>query len=116
MDESLALALVRAFVAKLNAHQVDGLYALMTDDHRCVDAFGAAVQGRDVVCHAWRAYFTRVPDYHIACEQVLSGGSTIAIFGTASGTFRQDGDVDPVQRWEVPAAWNVVVRGTSVAA
>ncbi len=116
MEETLALELVRAFVAKINAHQADGLYELMTNDHRCVDAFGTAVQGREMVRQAWRAYFLEVPDYHIACEQVISGGTTIAIFGTVSGTVSQAGHLAPAQRWEVPAAWNVVVRGTRVAA
>jgi ketosteroid isomerase-like protein len=116
MDESLALALVRAFVAKINAHQVDGLYALMTDDHRYVDAFGAVAQGRAVMRHAWSRYFTQVPDYSITCDQVLSGGDTIAIFGKAGGTDNQAGQLDPTHRWEVPAVWKVVVRGTRVAA
>ena len=116
MEESLALEVVRALVTKMNAHDAAGLYDLMTNDHRCVDAFGTAVQGRGVVRHAWSEYFTRMPDYAIACEQVLSGGSIIAIFGTASGTDTQDGQLDPTHRWEVPAVWKVVVRGTRVAA
>ncbi len=114
IEETLTLQLVRAFVAKINAHQADGLYELMTHDHRCVDAFGGAEAGRGVsrlagVFHPG----TGLPD------RLRAGalwGDTIALFGTASGTVSQDGDVDPVQRWEVPAAWNVVVRGTRVAA
>jgi hypothetical protein len=42
IEETLTLQLVRAFVAKLNAHQADGWYELMTHDHRCVDAFCGA--------------------------------------------------------------------------
>jgi hypothetical protein len=72
IEETLTLQLVRAFVAKLNAHQADGLYELMTPT-TIAASMPSAVQGRDVVCQAWRAYFTQVLDYRIACEQVLSG-------------------------------------------
>ncbi len=44
MEDSLALQVVRAFVRKINAHNVHGLYELMTDDHRLVGAFGVAMQ------------------------------------------------------------------------
>jgi ketosteroid isomerase-like protein len=115
MEESLALQVVRAFVAKMNAHTVDGLSTLMTDDHRLVTAEGAVMQGRNMVCQRWTAYFTKVPEYAIICEQVIAEGQTIAIFGKARGSAALDGQMDAVTRWEVPAAWKVVVRGTHVA-
>ncbi len=115
MEDSLALGVVRAFVAKINAHQADGLYDLMTDQHRFVDAFGPSAQGRAVLRQVWSEYFTRVPDYSITCEQVLSGGDTIAIFGNAGGSDSQHAPLHLARRWEVPAAWKVIVRGTRVA-
>ena len=115
MEESLALQVVRAFVAKINAHMVDALYELMTDDHLFVDAVGNAQQGRDVVRQAWIAYFTMVPDYYIVSTQVISEGETIAIFGSAGGTYSHNGQLDATNRWEVPTAWKVVVHGTRVA-
>ena len=115
MEESLALEVVRAFVAKINAHRVDGIYELMTADHLFVDGLGTAQQGRDAMRPAWSAYFAMVPDYYIACEQVLSEGETVAIFGRAGGTYSPDGQLHPANRWEVPVAWKAVVRGTRVA-
>lgn len=115
MEESLALQVVRAFIAKINAHAVAGLCELMTEDHRCVDVFGATGQGREAMRHAWQAYFTTVPDYRIAGKHVISEDQTIAIFGTVSGTYRDDTAGHPAQRWEVSAAWKAVVRGTRVA-
>ncbi len=115
MEDSLALQVVRAYVRKINAHNVDELYELMTADHRLVDAFGAAMHGREIVRETWGTYFKRVLDYAITCEQFISGGNTIAIFGTASGTTRPEDQLSPAHRWSVPAAWKVVVRGTRVA-
>lgn len=115
MEESLALQVVRAFIAKINAHTADGVAALMTDDHRCVDTFGAAGQGRDVVRHAWQAHFTTVPDYRIVCQHIISEDYIVAIFGTMSGTSQQQDTPHASQGWQVPAVWKAVVRGTRVA-
>jgi ketosteroid isomerase-like protein len=43
------LELVRAFVGRINAHDVDGLAALMTEDHRFIDSLGQIVRGREAV-------------------------------------------------------------------
>ncbi len=115
MEESLALQVVRAFVAKINAHNVEGLYELMTNDHVYVDALGARQQGRHVIRQAWMVHFALVPDYYITSAQVLSEGETIAIFGRAGGTYSHRGQLHAANRWEAPAAWKVVVRGTRVA-
>ena len=36
---------VRRFIELINAHYVDGLYNLMIEDHKFVDALGEVVQG-----------------------------------------------------------------------
>jgi ketosteroid isomerase-like protein len=115
VEESLALQVVRAFVAKINAHKADALYDLMTEDHLFVDALGSAQQGRELARQGWIAHFNMTPDYYIACDKVLSEGETIAIFGRAGGTYSHNGQLRPANRWEAPAAWKVVVRGTRVA-
>jgi ketosteroid isomerase-like protein len=115
VEESLALQVVRAFVSKVNGHNVEGLHELMTPDHLFVDALGVVQHGRDVVRQAWKVYFAMVPDYSIASSHVLSEGETIAIFGRAGGTYSQSGEMQAANRWEAPAAWKVVVRGTRVA-
>jgi hypothetical protein len=39
----------------------------------------------------------------------------VVLLGRASGTFVQDGELKPENRWSVPAAWRVVVDAQSVA-
>jgi ketosteroid isomerase-like protein len=40
---------VRRFIELINTQDVDGLYNLMTEDHRFVDALSEVVQGRDMM-------------------------------------------------------------------
>lgn len=115
MEESLALQVVRAFIAKINAHTADGLYALMTADHRCIDTFGPAGQGRDPVRHAWRAYFTNVPDYGIVCQHVIAEDQTVVVFGTVSATYHHQEAPHAATHRVVPAVWKAMVHGTRVA-
>jgi hypothetical protein len=42
-------------------------------------------------------------------------GNTVALFGRAWGTIVQNGELKPENRFDVPAAWRVVVRGDLVA-
>jgi hypothetical protein len=55
---------VRAFVERINAHDNDGLIALMSPRYAFIDSLGNKfpyAKARD----GWRHYFTMVPDYWI---------------------------------------------------
>ena len=52
MDSTLEVAL--AFVERIKAQDVEGLCALMTEDHRFVDSLGAEVVGRERMRQARR--------------------------------------------------------------
>ena len=99
------LDVVLAFVARINAHDVGGLAALMSTDHRHVDALGAVVTGRDTMIQAWMAYFQMVPDYHIAVSRSFADGGEVVLLGSARGTYTRDGRLDPSNEWHTPAAW-----------
>jgi ketosteroid isomerase-like protein len=105
----------RAFVDRINAHDVPGLVALMTADHRFVDSLGNVVDGREAMKGGWAAYFGMVPDYKLATEQWLADGSTAVLLGTASGTYSPDDSLDPKRRWTTPVACRAVVHGNEVA-
>lgn len=115
MEESLALQVVRAFIAKINAHTADGVYALLTADHWCVDTFGPTGQGRDPVRLAWQVHFANVPEYRIVCQHVIAEDQTVVVFGTVSGTDRHAAARHAATPRAVPAVWKAVVQGTRVA-
>jgi ketosteroid isomerase-like protein len=104
-----------AFVAAINSRDPDAVAALMTDDHRFIDAEGNAVVGRAAMRAGWQVYFAWFPDYELEVEQVASEGTTTALFGYASGTPTREGQPAPDLRFSVPAAWLAVVEGGLVA-
>ena len=104
-----------AFVAKINAHDVEGLVALMTPDHVFVDALDNTFRGADKMREGWKLYFTWFPDYAIEVTAEFDKGNAIAMFGRARGTFAVDGKLARENFWEIPAAWRAVVKDGRVA-
>jgi ketosteroid isomerase-like protein len=103
------LDLALAFVARINAHDVPGLAALMSTDHRFVDSLGAVVTGRDKMAKAWSAYFRMVPDYHIVVDRSFADEEQVVLLGSARGTYTRDGSLNPSNEWQTPAAWRALV-------
>ena len=115
MSERKPADVVLSFVEKINAHEVEELCGLMAEDHVFVDSQGKVVRGRESMRQAWRGYFAWFPDYKICVTETLQEGNTVALFGSASGTYCVNGRLLPENRWEIPAAWRAVVRDGLVA-
>lgn len=101
-------AIVHAFIERINAHDVDGIVAAMTPDHRFVDSLGAVFTGRETLRHGWQAYFALVSNYRITIEDVVEAPSVILVLGHAAGHTQE-------VEWRVPAVWRAVVREGQVA-
>jgi len=101
----------RAFVDRINDHDVDGLGTLMTEDHVFIDALGAKTVGRKQMRKSWQSYFEAFPDYRITVKEILPHGETVAVFGSAKGTLAGDAK----GRWKTPGAWKAVIRDGLVA-
>lgn len=101
---------VRAFIERINAHDVEGLRALMSDDHTFIDAHGNQVCGKKKMIAGWRAYFEWFPDYSIEITDVFEESEMLALFGFAGGSFQGK----PTESWRLPAAWKGIVRDGSV--
>jgi ketosteroid isomerase-like protein len=104
-----------AFVAKINAHDVDGLVALMTPDHLFVDALNNSFRGAERMRQGWKFYFGMFPDYAIEVTDEFNHGELVAMFGKARGTFAVNGKLPRENSWEIPAAWRAVVKDGRVA-
>lgn len=104
-----------AFVDRINHHDVGGLVALMTDDHHFVDGLGQEVRGSERMRDGWSGYFGWFPDYRIRIDDELNDGNTVALFGSAQGTYAPGGDARVGGHWEIPAAWKAVVRDGCIA-
>jgi len=106
---------VMAFVSAINAHDLDALVNLMSEDHLFVDAFGESWQGRSTMRRAWKGYLEWFPDYTIHVEETFLSGNTVVMLGKASGTYAVDGQLLPENHWELPAAWKGVAAHGQVS-
>lgn len=114
MAEACAPAVVERLVEAIGRHDVAGILELLTDDPVLIDSAGAALRGRAEHELAWRSYFELFPDYRIEIEAAIAAGSTVALFGFASGSVAVGGS-DERRAWRVPAAWRAEVRGDRIA-
>lgn len=105
---------VLAFLEAINERDPDKLAVLMTEDHVFIDSLGRTVRGREAMRNGWRGYFAMCPDYQISRDDIFHSEKTIAVFGSAGGTIRVNGELSSENRWQVPAAWRVVVHGSLI--
>lgn len=103
-----------AFVVAINAEDIEALGALMAEDHVFTDSLGRSFAGRAQMMQGWRYFFAAYPFYRIDVEQLLSRGTTVALFGAASGGWRMDGEVLD-KRWTVRAAWLAEIQDGKVS-
>ena len=97
------------FADAISRQDVDGLYELMTDDHRFVDGMGEIVEGKERMRDGWRQYYGMVPDYVIEVEETFESGNVVVMLGMAAGTFTADGSLKKENYWRTPAVWRAVV-------
>jgi ketosteroid isomerase-like protein len=95
------------WLGAINAHDVDGLGALMAADHVFVDSLGNRVGGARSMEAGWRGYFAMCPDYWIRADLAIEEGETMLAAGEAGGM------IDGVP-WRTPAAWRAVIRDGKV--
>jgi len=103
------------FEQLINSRDPAAIAGLLTADSVFVDSMGARVQGREKLRAAWEGYFQMVPDYTISHEEIFHHGDTVAVFGTAQGTFAPDGQLRKENFWTSTAAWRAVVKGGRIA-
>ena len=80
------LAVVVSFVDCINRGDLDGLAALMTDDHRLLVLDEDPLVGRTANVEAWRSYFTAFPEYVILPRQMSTDGARVSVLGTTTGS------------------------------
>lgn len=106
-----SLDVAREFVARINAHDTEGLTALMAVNHRFVDSLGD-VSARPAIEDGWRQYFEMVPDYWIKVDRMLSDGEFAVLIGRAGGTYvPKGGTMKQENEWEAPAVWTAQTEG-----
>lgn len=106
---------VLRFEQAINAHDPETICSLMTSGGEFVDSLGNRIKGTEKLRAAWAGYFKLVPDYSISHAEVFAQGDTVAVFGSARGTFSKDGQIRKENAWSTPAAWKARVRDGKIA-
>jgi len=110
-----AIQVVLKFEALINGRNPDAIVALMTGDAEFIDSLGNSLRGGENLRLAWAGYFKMVPDYSISHSEIFADGNTVAVFGSAQGTFSKDGQLTKENAWKTPAAWCAVVKNSKIA-
>ncbi len=81
MKSDFPLDIVTRFNKRINAQDVSGLAALMTDDHTFIDSAGHTVSGKEATIETWRGFFASFPDYRNVLERFAVRGDVVAVAG-----------------------------------
>jgi Ketosteroid isomerase-related protein len=111
----LAESVAQAFIRSINRQDVDGLAALMTEQHRFIDSMGTLFEGRDTLHRGWTKYFQLVPDYTVAIEETYCDGPVVVMLGQAQGTYAPHGQLKPENHWTTPTAFRAYIEDGKVA-
>lgn len=115
MSGNLPVNTMLAFLEQINARNVDGLCASMTDDHVFLNGLGNRMQGGESMRKGWAGNFRLFPDYRVSHKDVFSQGDVVAAFGSAEGTLVVKGELPKENHWSASAAWRAVVRDGLIA-
>jgi hypothetical protein len=80
------VAAVLSFVDCINRADLDGLRALMSEDHRLVVLDEPPLVGRDANADACRSYFSSFPEYVVYPRHITSDGSRVSVLGATTGS------------------------------
>jgi ketosteroid isomerase-like protein len=105
-------AIALSFVDRINRGDVDGLAALMTEDHQ-LRVFDEPPQaGRAVVTEGWRGYARAFPRYRIHPHRLAVKGDQVAVYGHTTGSHLALPDAEES---ELTLIWIARIAGDLVA-
>lgn len=101
MDAFDTMMVALRFNEKINQLDLDGLVALMTDDHTFIDSTSKTHKGRAVMTEGWREFFTSYPDYRNIFTRVQVVEDFVVMVGYSTCSH------DPL---DGPALWSAKIR------
>ena len=70
----------------INARDLEGLAALMTEDHAFVDRSDDRHEGKDYMSKGWKSFFDEFPKYRNTFLQIQSVDDLVVVVGYAEWT------------------------------
>ena len=90
----------------INVQNIEGLSALMTDDHTFIDRAGKIDKGKESMTKGWIDFFKHFPDYTNTFTRVESRGNLVILIGYAYWSESDAYD---------PAIWTARIENDCVA-
>jgi len=81
-----ATAVAISFIDRINRGDLDGLGALMTEDHTLVVLEEAPLVGKSANLDAWSGYLSSFPTYVIHPRHLAASGGRVAVLGATTGS------------------------------
>lgn len=103
-----------AYIDAINAHDVNGIVSLLSEEFSYTNSAGDTVHGRSYMRQEWRRYFDQYPDFEIHVERVIADENGVAVFGSAEGTYATAGADPESNHWHVRAAYMGLSKGGKI--
>ena len=89
------------FIEAINNGDLEGITALMSENHVFVDHSGDEQRGREHMRKAWRHYLKNWPNYRIVVRKILKcGRDSFAVLGGRTGSHvGEDVESDETVLW-----------------
>jgi len=97
--------IVLAFNQRINDRDLEGLAAMMADDHTFIDSSNEVYAGKETMVPNWREFFGSYPDYRNHFEYLETRGDEVFILGHSTCSY---------QPLDGPAIWTARVKGELV--
>ena len=106
MNKDEQKAIVLQFNEYINKQNIDGLAALMTDDHTFIDSANNIIHGKEKSLEAWKGFFELFPDYRNVFSNLESHNGFVVITGHS---------ICSDKRLNGPALWTAKIKDNKVA-
>ena len=80
-NSSRLMYVALAFNEKINQRDLEGLSALMTDDHTFIDNSGDITKGKEEMTKGWRSFFGSYPDYQNIFTSIIVNEGVVIMNG-----------------------------------
>jgi ketosteroid isomerase-like protein len=87
-------AIVQAFNDCINNQDIDGLAALMHEQHTFIDRDGSSHGPKSPMVEGWKQFFETFPHYRNTFDQIRSEGEHVFVLGSAY--WSEEEPYDPV--------------------
>jgi ketosteroid isomerase-like protein len=109
------IEVVLKFEQAINSRNAEAVCAMLPPDSVFIDSLGNRISDASKMRPAWEGYFKMVPDYSISHSEIFANADTVALFGSAQGTFSKNGKINKENFWTMPAAWRAVIKDGRIA-